>query len=380
MIKRLPLLLVVLALVACSKPASSGTGGQNPPPSDATATETDLKTVTQSYDASASTVRDGSNSEMASYLSSLQAPFTLRLADFLGLPDFFSQVGGLLGAQSVAAQANSTLPRGSWDCTSGSCGSPTNSPDYDVKWKTPDGKYAEIYLDWDGSSSGTSSSTVIGHLLKDPSSTIEVPTKLIGRLTLADDAGGKNLQTLMTLSRSVSYPRSICVSGSYVIDVPDVQRLTVSLKRTDGTVIFNVKNFETTVGSNSVVTKGDISANARGQTVNAAWNLSTSGTVLRGKCGEYSAIIANNLSGSLSTDNTAHALAFTVGANKFSQNPASITFTDSMLTVDGKTVKFSGSTEDTNKDGYIGDDLTLSFAGGQTLKLADYLKKYHPKK
>lgn len=379
MIKRLPFLLLVLALMACSKPASSGTGGQNPPPSDATAAETALKIATQSYDASASVVRDGSNSEIASYLSSLQAPFTLRLADFLGLPDFFSQVGGLLGAQGVAIQANSTLPRGSWDCTSGNCGSPASSQDYDVKWKTLDGKYAEIYLDWDGSSSGTSSSTVTGHLLKDPSSTIEVPTKLIGRLTLADDANGKNLQTLMTLSRSVSYPRSGCVSGSYVIDVPDVQRLTVSLKRTDGTVLLNVKNFETTVGSNNLVTKGDVSANARGETLNATWNLSTSGTVVRGKCGEYNAVIANTLSGSLSTANAAHTLVFAVGANKFTQNPSSITFTDSTLTVDGKTVKFSGSTEDTNKDGYIGDNLTLSFAGGQTLKLADYLKKYHPK-
>lgn len=378
MVKQRWSLLLVLVLAACSKPTSMG-GDPNPPLGGATASEADLKTATQSYDASASTVRDGSNGEIASYFSSLQAPFTLRLADFLGLPDFFSQVGGLLGVQGVAAQANATLPRGNWDCTSGSC-LQSAGDDYDVKWKTPGGKYAELYLDWNGSSSGVASATVTGHRLQDTSSTLEVPTKLIGKLTLADDASGKNLQTLMTLNRNVSYPKSSCVSNRYVIDVPDSQRLVVNLKRADGSTLLNVRNFETTVTSNTLTTKGDLTANSAGKTINAKWDLSTNGTVLRGRCGEYGGIIASNLSGTVSTDNGTHTLAFAVVANKFTTNPSSIVFADSTLTVDGQTVKFSGSTEDTNKDGYIGDNLTLSFAGGQTLKLAEYLKKYHPKK
>ena len=365
--------LLALALVACNKAAPSNGGGQNPPSSGgATAAEADLSTATKSYDASASTVRDAMNADIAGYLTALNAPFTLKLADFLGLPDFFSQVGGLIGAQGVAAQANSTLPRGKWDCTSGTCVS-TASDDYNVVWKTSSGKTAEIYLDWDGSSVPPASPTVTGHPAADPSSGVEAPTKLIGYLKLD---GAK----IMDLSRVVSYPKSKCVSNSYVIDVPDSQRLVLSLKRADGSNILNVKSFETTIGDNSITTKGDIAASTSTEAITAAWDLTTTGTVLRAKCGQYGGIPATTLSGTLNTGTGKHTLNFMVGANKFSQNPSYIVFTDSTLTVDGKTVKFSGSTQDTNKDGYIGDDLTIALAGGQTLKLADYLKTYHSKK
>lgn len=369
------LVFLALALVACNKAAD--TSDKNPPPAGGpTASEADLQTATQSYDASASAVRDGISSDIAGYLSGLQAPFTLKLADFLGLPDFFGQVGGLIGAQGVSAQANSTLPRGIWDCTSGDCLPPTVSDDYKVTWKTG-GKIAEIFLDWDGSSVPPASPTVTGHPAADLSSNVEAPTKLIGSLTLADDANGTNKKTLMTLNRTIKYPDKGC---GPIVDVPDSQTLKLTLNRTDGSSILKVNNFETTILDTSIATRGDIAANSPTDGITAKWDLTTSGMVIRASCGQYAGLSANNLAGTLTTGNGTHTLSFSVGANKFSQNPNYIVFTGSTLTMDGgKTVRFSGSTQDTNQNGYIGDALTISFASGLSTTLEAYLQKYHKK-
>ncbi|MBF6593966.1 MAG: fibronectin type III domain-containing protein [Thermaceae bacterium] len=351
--------------VAVTTISSGTTGGP-------TANQSDLIAASQSHDASASKVRDGSNQEISSYLTNLQAPFTLNLPSFLGLPDFFGQVAGLIGAQSVAAQVSSTLPRGSWDCTSGNCAQTANN-DYYVKWKTGSAQIAEIYLNWDGSSLGPASPTVKGHLAADPTSNIEVPTHLVGYLKLA---GNK----LMSLDRRVSYPQSSCVSNSYVIDVPNSQKLVLSLNRADGSSLLKVNNFATTLSSNGLTTQGDIAASSGGETITATWNLTTSGQALQGSCGQYGGIIATSLSGTALTSNGKYTLDFTVGGDQFKTNPSGIRFTDSVLKIGNgsgtKTVNFKGATDDTNKNCVIGDNLTLSFADGQTT-LEQYLIANH---
>ncbi|ALJ90170.1 hypothetical protein TO73_0307 [Thermus aquaticus Y51MC23] len=73
----------------------------------------------------------------------------------------------------------------------------------------------------------------------------------------------------------------------------------------------------------------------------------------------------------LDTRNHAARLYFKI--TDWNENTGAITVQNGYLTVDGKTVTFAGVLDDANGNCVPGENLTLTFAGGQTMSLEAYL-------
>jgi hypothetical protein len=73
----------------------------------------------------------------------------------------------------------------------------------------------------------------------------------------------------------------------------------------------------------------------------------------------------------LDTRNHAARLYFKI--TDWNENTGAITIQNGYLTVDGKTVTFAGVLDDANGNCVPGENLTLTFAGGQTMSLEAYL-------
>ncbi len=345
-------------------------GGTNPGGS-ATASPAESAVASRSFDDSASKVMQSLPGELASYLRNLNAPVNIDLGRLLGLPGAGAASAALAEAPGggVTLQATETrLTRGSWDCTSGNCVR-TDSDDYLVRWRTAQGQTAELLLDWNGSTSGTASATVLGHYSASNEAVFEAPTKLVGSIKVGNTV-------VASLVRSSVFPDSRCVNGRKVLDLPDQMKVSAFLDKTGAGRLVEVKNLEWSIGSN-IVTKGDIVAKGSGETVNLVWDVTTNGTVLRARCGNFASILANNMRATASLGNLKKTFALSFEATEFRQEPLLITFPKGSVQFDGKTAEFKGTLDDANRNCILGDNLTLSFASGQTTTLEKYLTDHH---
>jgi len=309
--------------------------------------------------------------ELAGYLRNLNAPVNIDLGRLLGLPGAGSASAALalMPGGRVWVQATETrLTRGSWDCTSGSCVR-TDSDDYLLRWRTAQGQTAELLLDWNGSTSGTASATVLGHYSASNDAIFEAPTRLVGSIKVA------NL-VVASLKRTSLFPDSRCVSGRKVLDLPDQMKVSAFLDKTGAGRLVEVKNLEWNIGS-SIITKGDLVAKGSGETVNLVWDVTTSGTVVRARCGNFASILANNMRATASVGSLKKTFALSLEATEFRQDPLFITFPKGSVQFDGKTIELKGTLDDANRNCILGENLTLSFAGGQTTTLEKYLTDHH---
>jgi len=345
--------------------------GGNPGGGSATALPAESAVATKSFDDSASKVMQSLPGELAGYLRNLNAPVNIDLGRLLGLPGAGSASAALalVPGGRVSVQATETrLTRGSWDCTSGSCVR-TDSDDYLLRWRTAQGQTAELLLDWNGSTSGTASATVLGHYSASNDAIFEAPTRLVGSIKVA------NL-VVASLKRTSLFPDSRCVSGRKVLDLPDQMKVSAFLDKTGAGRLVEVKNLEWNIGS-SIITKGDLVAKGSGETVNLVWDVTTSGTVVRARCGNFASILANNMRATASVGSLKKTFALSLEATEFRQDPLFITFPKGSVQFDGKTVELKGTLDDANRNCILGENLTLSFAGGQTTTLEKYLTDHH---
>lgn len=349
-------------------------GGGNPGGGNATASPAESAVATKSFDDSASKVMQSLPGELAGYLRNLNAPVNIDLGRLLGLPGAGAASAVLAEAPGgrVSVQATETrLTRGSWDCTSGGCVR-TDSDDYLVRWRTAQGQTAELLLDWNGSTSGTASATVLGHYSASNDAIFEAPTKLVGSIKVAN-------VVVASLNRTSLFPDSRCVSGRKVLDLPDQMKVSAFLDKTGAGRLVEVKNLEWNIGSN-IITKGDLVAKGSGETVNLVWDVTTNGTVVRARCGNFASILANNMRATASLGNLKKTFALSFEATEFRQDPLFITFPKGSVQFDGKTAELKGTLDDANRNCILGENLTLSFAGGQTTTLEKYLTDHHAAK
>lgn len=359
---------------------------ENPPPggSSATASPSESAVATKSFDDSASKVMQRLPGELAGYLRNLNAPVNIDLGRLLGLPGAGVASTALAEAPGdrvtlqttpageVTLQATETrLTRGSWDCTSGSCVR-TDSDDYLVRWRTPQGQTAELLLDWNGSTSGTASATVLGHYSASNDAIFEAPTKLVASIKVGN-------VVVASLSRTSLFPDSRCVSGRKVLDLPDQMKVSAFLDKTGVGRLLEVKNLEWNIGSN-ITTRGDLVAKGGSETVNLVWDVTTNGTVVRARCGNFASILATNMQATASLSNLKKTFALSFEATEFRQDPLFITFPKGSVQFDGKTAEFKGTLDDANRNCILGENLTLSFAGGQSTNLEKYLTDHHAAK
>lgn len=386
-----------LALVVAALLAGCGDANiENPPPrgGSATASPSESAVATKSFDDSASKVMQSLPVELAGYLRNLNAPVNIDLGRLLGLPGAGAASAALAEApgdrvtlqtmpaggvtlqtmpgSGVTLQATETrLTRGSWDCTSGSCVR-TDSDDYLVRWRTTQGQTAELLLDWNGSTSGTASATVLGHYSASNDAIFEAPTKLVGSIKVGNGV-------VASLSRTSIFPDSRCVSGRKVLDLPDQMKAAAFLDKTGAGRLLEVKNLEWNIGSN-ITTRGDLVAKGGSETVNLVWDVTTNGTVVRARCGNFASILANNMQATASLSNLKKTFALSFEATEFRQDPLFITFPKGSVQFDGKTAEFKGTLDDANRNCILGENLTLSFAGGQSTNLEKYLTDHHAAK
>ncbi|MBO1438456.1 hypothetical protein [Meiothermus sp. CFH 77666] len=373
-----------LALVMAALLAGCGDSNvvENPPPGgnppgggSATASPAESAGASKSFDESASKVMQSLPGELAGYLHNLNAPVNIDLGRLLGLPGSGAASAALADAPGggVSVQATETrLTRGSWDCTGGnnSCVR-TDSDDYLVRWRTAQGQTAELLLDWNGSTGGTPSPTVMGHYSASNEALFEAPTKLIGYIKV-------NNVVVASLNRSTVFPDSRCVTGRKVLDMPDQMKVAAFLDKAGVGRLIEVKNLEWNIGS-TLTTKGDIVARGGGETVNLTWDVTTGGTVVRARCGNFASILATNMRALASLGNLKKTFALSFEATEFRRDPLHIAFSKGSVQFDGKTAEFRGVLDDTNRNCILGENLTLSFAGGQS-NLEQYLIEHHAAK
>jgi hypothetical protein len=348
------------------------TANDNPPGGgSATATPAESSGVSKSFDDSASKVMQSLPGELAGYLGNLNAPVSIDLGRLLGLPGLGGSSAAMVEAPGggVTVQATETrLVRGSWDCTSGSCVR-TDSDDYLVRWRTAQGQTAELLLDWNGSTSGTASATVLGHYSASNEALFEAPTRLVGSIRVGS-------VEVASLNRTSTFPDSRCVSGRKVLDLPDQMKVAAFLDKAGAGRLIEVRNLEWNIGSN-ITTRGEIMARAGGETVNLVWDVTTSGNVVRARCGNFASILANNMRASASLGNLKKTFALSFEATEFRRDPLFITFSRGSVQFDGKSAEFKGTLDDANRNCILGENLTLSFAGGQNTSLEKYLTDHH---
>ncbi len=369
------LVLVVVALSAgCGDTnVENPPPGRNPPPGggSATASPGESAAASKSFDDSASKVMQTLPGELAGYLRNLNAPVNIDLGRLLGLPGLGAASATWVEAPGggVTLQATETrLTRGSWDCTSGSC-TRTDSDDYLLRWRTAQGQTAELLLDWNGSTSGTASATVLGHYSASNEAIYEVPTKLVGSIKVGS-------VVVASLSRTSLFPDSRCVNGRKVLDLPDQMKVSAFLDKTGAGRLVEVKNLEWNIGNN-ITTKGDLVAKGGGDTVSLTWDVTTGGNVVRSRCGNFASIVATNMQAAVSLSNVKKTFALSFEATEFRRDPLHIAFNKGLVQFDGKTAEFKGVLDDANRNCILGENLTLSFAGGQNTNLEKYLTDHH---
>ncbi|MCS7067004.1 MAG: hypothetical protein NZN28_00015 [Meiothermus sp.] len=365
---------LVLAVAAMMAGCGETNVVENPPPRSggATASATESAAASKSFDDSASKVMQSLPAELAGYLRSLNAPVNLDLGRVLGLPGSGASSAAVEApGGGVSLQATETrLTRGSWDCTTGSCVR-TDSDDYLVRWRTAQGQTAELLLDWNGSTSGTASATVLGHYSASNEALFEAPTKLIGHIKV-------NNAVVASLNRTTVFPDSRCVTGRKVLDMPDQLKATAFLDKAGAGRLVEVRNLEWNIGSN-LTTKGDMVLKGGGETVNLSWDVTTGGTVVRARCGNFASILATNMRALASLGNLKKTFALGFEATEFRRDPLHIAFSKGSVQFDGKTAEFRGVLDDANRNCILGENLSLSFAGGET-NLEQYLIAHHAAK
>jgi hypothetical protein len=296
-----------------------------------------------------------------------------RLDPLVYLKQPIPKLQGLLGG--ILPQGNpSNLPRGVFECpSSGSCNPvDPNSDDLVIRYQTGS-TWNKLLADWNYSSKGTPSPTVYVHNPSDTQGQYlqEMPTKAFGSLDLKEDGTKEGEATFQATWRP-----STCVSGKYLAE-PGNLSLTGFLQRPAGTGrLVDLPSLSLTTSASQLKLVWNLSLLTQGNNADLHTEgfIQINGSSTPGTCGsllEKFNASSGEVNVKLDTRNHAARLYFKI--TDWNENTGAITVQNGYLTVDGKTVTFAGVLDDANGNCVPGENLTLTFAGGQTMSLEAYL-------
>jgi hypothetical protein len=264
------------------------------------------------------------------------------------------------------------LPRGKFACPyNSSCSQVGTSDDLEMRFQKADGTWNKLFADWDYSSKGASSPTVYVHNPSDTQSLWEMPTNAFGSLDLKEDGTNEGEATFQATWRP-----STCVSGRYLTE-PENLSLTGFLQRPAGTGrLVDLPSLSLTTSASQLKLVWNLSLLTQGNDADLHTEgfIQINGSSTPGTCGsllEKFNASSGEVDVKLDTRNHAARLYFKI--TDWNENTGAITIQNGYLTVDGKTVTFAGVLDDANGNCVPGENLTLTFAGGQTMSLEAYL-------
>jgi hypothetical protein len=240
-----------------------------------------------------------------------------------------------------------------------------------MRFQKADGTWNKLFADWDYSSKGASSPTVYVHNPSDTQSLWEMPTKAFGSLDLKEDGTNEGEATFQATWRP-----STCLSGKYLTE-PGNLSLTGFLQRPAGTGrLVDLPSLSLTTSASQLKLVWNLSLLTQGNDadLHTEGSIQINGSSTPGTCGsllEKFNASSGEVDVKLDTRNHAAHLYFKI--TDWNENTGAITIQNGYLTVDGKTVTFAGVLDDANGNCVPGENLTLTFAGGQTMSLETYL-------
>jgi hypothetical protein len=357
---------------------------QTPAPPQSNATPSELSTALQNVGQDIQGTLSQINQELQQLLQGIafgqftplgQGLQTLeqQLDPLVYLKQPIPKLQGLLGG--ILPQGNpSNLPRGVFECpSSGSCDPvDPNSDDLVIRYQTGS-TWNKLLADWNYSSKGTPSPTVYVHNPSDTQGQYlqEMPTKAFGSLDLKEDGTNEGEATFQATWRP-----STCLSGKYLTE-PGNLSLTGFLQRPAGTGrLVDLPSLSLTTSASQLKLVWNLSLLTQGNNADLHTEgfIQINGSSTPGICGsllEKFNASSGEVDVKLDTRNHAARLYFKI--TDWNENTGAITIQNGYLTVDGKTVTFAGVLDDANGNCVPGENLTLTFAGGQTMSLEAYL-------
>jgi len=248
-----------------------------------------------------------------------------------------------------------------------------SSDDLEMSFQKPDGSWNKLFADWDYSSKGAPSPTVYVHAPYDQQGQYlqEMPTKAFGSLDLGENGTNEGEATLQATWRP-----SACLSGKYLTE-PGYLSLTGFLQRPAGTgrlVDLPSLSLTTSASQLKLVWKLSLLTQGNDADLYTEGSIQINGSSTPGTCGsllEKFNASSGEVDVKLDTRNHTARLYFRI--TDWNENTGAVTSQNGYLTIDNKTVTFAGVLDDANGNCVPGDNLTLTFAGGQTMSLEEYL-------
>jgi len=248
-----------------------------------------------------------------------------------------------------------------------------SSDDLEMSFQKPDGSWNKLFADWDYSSKGAPSPTVYVHNPYDQQGQYlqEMPTKAFGSLDLGKNGTNEGEATLQATWRP-----SACLSDNYLTE-PENLSLTGFLQRPAGTGrLVDLPSLSLTTSASQLKLVWELSLLTQGNDADlyTEGSIQIIGSSTPGTCGsllEKFNASSGEVDVKLDTRNHTARLYFRI--TDWNENTGAITIQNGYLTIDNKTVSFAGVLDDANGNCVPGENLILTFAGGQTMSLEDYL-------
>lgn len=363
---------LVLALVACS---TQQPPQQQPPqqPPQATATPQEIATGLQSLASEIQQAIQEIQSTLEGVVPLQLANQGLGLEDLKALPHLDLQKllnTNLLHLTPLAAY---DLPRGKIECTGQSCNPVGPSDDLEVRFRERStDPWNKALADWNYSTKGAPSSTVWVHDPNNTRDTQEMPTKAFFALDLREDGTNQGEATFTARWRP-----STCLSGNYLLEPENLSVQGFVDHPTQAGRLADLRKLNFTSSNTQVGLEWDLSLLVQGNTSGLATKglIRALGTTTPGTCGsllEKFDARSGEVDVELSTRNSSMRIAFTV--TQVEEYPAvRFHLKNGYLRVDSKVVTFEGILDDQNNNCVPGENLTLRFAGGQTMSLEAFL-------
>ncbi len=275
----------------------------------------------------------------------------------------------------IVPLATQNLPRGKIECIGGNCNQVGPSDDWELRFKQQaTDPWNKLLADWDASTIGTPSPTVETHQPYSTQNTGETPTKAFFAVDFGENGSNEGQATFTARWRP-----STCLSGKYLLE-PESLSLQGFLDHPNGSqrlvdlAKLSITTSDTRLALDwnlSLLTQGNDSAlHTQGQVV-------VNGTSTPGTCGsllENFNASSGEVSIDLSTHNSSLHLSFRV--TQVEESPLRIHIQDGLMRVNSKVVTFEGILDDANNNCIPGENLTLHFAGGQTMNLETFFTQH----
>ncbi|WP_162798781.1 hypothetical protein [Thermus caldifontis] len=247
---------------------------------------------------------------------------------------------------------------------------PSDDLELRFKQQTTD-PWNKALADWDASTKGTPSPTVETHQPWDTQNTQEMPTKAFFAVDFGENGSNEGEATF-----TASWRPSTCLSGKYLLE-PVSLTLKGFLDHPNGSQrLADLTNLSVTTSATRLALEWNLSLLAQGNNsaLHTEGQVVVNGSSTPGACGnllENFNASSGEVSVDLSTRNSSLHLGFQV--TQVEENTGRIHIQNGLLRVDSKVVTFEGILDDQNHNCVPGENLTLHFAGDQTMSLEDFL-------